>query len=235
MDKQSEIRDLLGMMRFKANQINTKVQDLSGGEKTRAALCKILLSKGNFLIMDEPTNHLDTASIETLEKALKNYTGTLIIISHDRSFLNNIVNKILAFDENGELIEYKGNYSQYAEWRKKTKDNKAVHGLKDTKNQNKITSKKEEKRIEAQKRQAISKERNNIQDKINDYENKINILEKEKEELEKNLMDSTTYQDSQKIIETQKRYHLIQEELDILMQKWEEEQENLEELLNRIK
>ena len=100
--------------------LKKKVKVLSGGEKTRLSLCKLLLQPNNFLILDEPTNHLDMASKEILKEALLDYKGTLLLVSHDRDFLDQTVTRILAFQGNGKVIDCIGGYSDY----QKLKNNK---------------------------------------------------------------------------------------------------------------
>tara|TARA_B100000683_G_scaffold175797_1_gene169324 strand:+ start:2555 stop:4231 length:1677 start_codon:yes stop_codon:yes gene_type:complete len=107
-----DIRAALGRFQFSKEQVNTKLQQLSGGERARVALLKLLLEDNNLLLMDEPTNHLDMESKETLEEALKGYEGSLITVSHDRWFLDQVVNRIWEL-ENGVVTVYYGNYTDY--------------------------------------------------------------------------------------------------------------------------
>lgn len=110
--KDTEIRALLGRFLFSSDTVYKKVECLSGGEKARLALAKMLLGANNFLILDEPTNHLDIPAKETLEAALKQFDGTIVLISHDRYFIAQVANKIVAI-ENGQLVLYHGNYQYY--------------------------------------------------------------------------------------------------------------------------
>ena len=115
-DTQGEIRTYLGRFLFSGDEVFKKVGDLSGGEQSRIALAKLLLEKANFLVLDEPTNHLDISSKEVLEKALLEYPATAIIVSHDRYFLDKIVNKVL-FMEPDKTIFWEGNYTAYQQWK----------------------------------------------------------------------------------------------------------------------
>ena len=110
--------------------MDKKIGVLSGGEKARVSLAKILLSPVNFLIMDEPTNHLDTNSREALEEALQNYDGTTLLISHDRYFLDKLVTRVFEL-KNGKLIQYEGNYTDYLHYKKSHIDQDNLTSTKD--------------------------------------------------------------------------------------------------------
>ncbi|MFS8819445.1 ATP-binding cassette domain-containing protein [Synechococcus sp. W60.1] len=109
-----EVRTLLGRFLFSGDAFFKKVAALSGGEKARLALAKMLLQPANLLILDEPTNHLDIPAKEMLEEALQHYDGTVILVSHDRYFISKVANKIVEI-RNGELVAYQGNYHYYLE------------------------------------------------------------------------------------------------------------------------
>ncbi|MGI8670139.1 MAG: ABC-F family ATP-binding cassette domain-containing protein, partial [Aridibacter sp.] len=114
-----ELRSFLAGFLFFGEDVFKKVGDLSGGEKGRLSLAKLIYSKANVLILDEPTNHLDIPSREALEEALSQYDGTIITVSHDRYFLDQVATQIFAFEENDKIEIYNGNYSQYHEWKEK--------------------------------------------------------------------------------------------------------------------
>jgi ATP-binding cassette subfamily F protein 3 len=111
------LRSFLGKFHFTGDDVYKKVGDLSGGEKGRLALAKLIYSRVNVLVLDEPTNHLDIPSREALEEALDAYEGTIITISHDRYFLDRVATQILALDGSGNVEHYDGDYTQYHDWK----------------------------------------------------------------------------------------------------------------------
>lgn len=226
------IRDVLGIFQFRGEDVFKKIKVLSGGEKARVSLAKILLSPVNFLIMDEPTNHLDKTSREALEQALFHYDGTLLLISHDRYFLDKLVNRVVEL-RNGQITEYDGNYSYYLEKRiiprvpveqeiaKPQLELPAVPTFKKT---------KEQKRLEAEARQAISKDLNRLKKEVADCEDKINHLEFVKKNLESQMAQPETYQDSRLAVSLQKEYAVVKRDLQTISIKWEQAQIALDEL-----
>lgn len=228
------IRDVLGLFQLKGEDVFKKIKVLSGGEKARVSLAKILLSPVNFLIMDEPTNHLDKISREALEHALSRYDGTLLLISHDRYFLDKLVNRVVEL-RNGQIIEYHGNYSYYLEKRDTLSVNTqpqaavtppAPEGIKGKKT-------KEQKRLEAEARQAISKDLNRLKNQVAALEDKISELETAKDHLETRMAQPETYQDSQLAVSLQKEYASVNKDLQHYTGQWEKAQTALDQLLSR--
>ena len=224
------IRDVLGLFQFRSDDVFKKIKVLSGGEKARVSLAKLLLSPVNFLVMDEPTNHLDKISREALEQALLHYSGTLMLISHDRYFLDKLVNRVVELN-NGQITEYDGNYSYYLEKRdtspeffsKPKKRTQPVYRRKKT---------REQKRLEAETRQAISKDLNRLKKEVADLEDKINELERAKNVLEARMAQPETYQDSQLAVFLQKEYSYVNNDLQNFTLNWEKAQTALDELVN---
>ncbi len=227
------IRSILGLFQFHGDDVNKRIGVLSGGEKARVSLAKILLSPVNFLIMDEPTNHLDQNSKAALEEALKSYEGTLLLISHDRYFLDNLVQRVIEIRD-GDVTSYDENYSGYLAKRDKVEEiPPAEGGEKEVPVFDKV-SRKEEKRLQAEARQAISKERNRVQKEINIIEKAIETAETRKSELEEVLADSATYENGSDIQALQKEFATVSADLDVAMEKWEKAQEELEEIMSRL-
>jgi ATP-binding cassette subfamily F protein 3 len=110
-----ELRSVLGCFLFSGEEVFKKIKVLSGGEKSRVALAKVLISEANFLLLDEPTNHLDMQSVNILIQALQQYEGTYVVVSHDRYFVSNIANKIW-YIEDHEIKEYPGSFDEYETW-----------------------------------------------------------------------------------------------------------------------
>ena len=226
------VRNTLGLFQFSGDDINKKIEVLSGGEKARVSLAKILLSPVNFLIMDEPTNHLDAMSRDALENALMNFDGTLLLISHDRYFLDKIIGRVIEVRDHA-LREFEGNYSYYLSKREETivqepeADQKApsMSGNKKT---------KEQKRIEAEARQAVSKERGRLEKEITDAEAQIEKLEVRKKEIEAELAQPDTYQFGGHVGSLQKEYAVLQNDLQTLYARWEKAQDGLEKLMRQV-
>jgi ATP-binding cassette subfamily F protein 3 len=150
----TKIRTLLGRFLFPGDEVFKKVGALSGGEKARLAMAKMLLKSANFLVLDEPTNHLDIPAKEMIEEAIINYEGTVIVVSHDRYFISKIANRIIEIRD-GELVSYSGNYAYYLE-KKEEEKNKAVaakHAAEEAKRRaEKLAKQKEKDRLKKEKK-----------------------------------------------------------------------------------
>ncbi|MDO4782882.1 MAG: ABC-F family ATP-binding cassette domain-containing protein [Capnocytophaga felis] len=202
------IRDILGSFLFRGDDVEKKVKVLSGGERNRLALAKMLLSDFNVLVMDEPTNHLDIKSKNVLKKALQNFEGTLIIVSHDRDFLQGLTNKVYEF-KNKNIKEYLGDIDFYLEQRA-AENFREIEQNKDIAPEVKNVEKKEKLSFEQQKQQKT------IQNRINKIENLITDVEKELEQM--NLQMGQEVQND----DFYKSYELKKKELEKLMLEWEE-------------
>lgn len=210
------VRDLLGSFLFQGEDVTKKTKVLSGGERNRLALCKLLLRPFNTLIMDEPTNHLDIQSKEIIKLALQNYDGTLIVISHDREFLQDLCDKIFEF-RNGQMKEFLGNIDEYLEYRQKEsiREISAEKAKLDQKQESKIEQKNIEKEI-TKSNNFISKEQKQLQNKIKKVEEKIAKLEENIAELEE------TFSKTNPTEEQLHQYNQFKEELKNTTAEWED-------------
>ncbi len=207
---QTEVRGALGMFLFTGDDVLMPISTLSGGEKGRVALTKLMLRKDNLLLLDEPTNHLDMDSREVLEDALEGFPGTILAISHDRYFINRFANKVCVL-ENGGIREYLGNYDDYYEkiTRLQEPDGDAPQITKTAMDKEKRRSREEEKRLREKK--AVLKQ----------AEEAIAKAEEEAAVMEHQLSQPDTYQDADKAAALAKAYQQKKDEIDELYQQWE--------------
>jgi ATP-binding cassette subfamily F protein 3 len=215
-----QLRDLLGVFLFSGDDIMKSISVLSGGEKSRLALLKILLQDSNCLILDEPTNHLDLKTKDIFQEALLNYRGTIIIVSHDRYFLDHLVNRVFEL-RNGTCCEYRGNYSYFIEKRGESMGASPALAEKSTDEKNRSRKSKEEKRMEAEERNRLSIIRNTLQKNLTTIEQQINNLEAEKSENEALLCKSETLKDPSKVKKLNQESNKILRELESLYSEWE--------------
>jgi len=221
-------RNLLGAFLFSGDDIFKTIGILSGGEKSRLALLKIMLLDTNFLILDEPTNHLDIKTKDIFQNALIHYSGTVAIVSHDRYFLDHLVNKVFELKD-GHIHDYPGNYSYFIEKRAQLS---ALAPQKDSRvgtAADKTLSLKDKKRIEAEERNRLSKIRNTLKKELAAVEEKIARLEARKTASEKSLCDPQTHRDSVKIKELQIDLKAVENELENAYHLWTELTGKLEE------
>ena len=207
-----EKRNLLGAFLFSGDDIYKTVSVLSGGEKSRLALLNIMLLDTNFLILDEPTNHLDLKTKDIFQDALINYSGTVAIVSHDRYFLDRLVNKVFELKEGG-LHYYSGNYSYFIEKRAELGNVKEEDKDRPADKEQAFKS-KEQKRLEAEERNRISKTKNVWKKELAAVEHKIELLERKKGEHEAILCDPQTHKDAVKIKTINKELKDINSELE---------------------
>ena len=217
-EAQKKVRDILGCFLFSGDAVNKKIRVLSGGEKSRVALAKILLQASNLLIMDEPTNHLDMRSKEMLIDSLEYYDGTLLIVSHDRYFLDSLVNKVVEI-KNGTLQLYLGTYAEYLEKAEKViEDERKLEAASRQKGQSAPVKVTEKEKVQAEKSASAKKDKK----KIDELELKINQLEKKKESLETMMATEDFYKKSQnenaKVLD---EYHKLCSELSAVFAEWE--------------
>ena len=208
-----EARNLLASFLFTGDEVFKKVGDLSGGEKSRLSILKLMLSKANFLLLDEPTNHLDLPSKEVLEEALTGYNGTILTISHDRYFLNKVATKILEMSKEG-IVEYLGNYDYYVEKKRllESPEEESSDNIK-TKTQLKEERRKEKLKKAKRKKQRLM---------LKELEAKIAALEDQIAHLELMMCDEDIYSNPDKSREIHEKHESIKTQLENLYEKWEE-------------
>jgi len=225
-----EKRNLLGTFLFSGDDIHKPVSVLSGGEKSRLALLNIMLLDTNFLILDEPTNHLDLKTKDIFQNALINYHGTVAIVSHDRYFLDNLVNKVFELKD-GSINDYHGNYSYFIEKRGQT-DLPQKENVKTSENNaaENIFKTKEQKRQEAEERNKLAKIKNACKKELTAIEQKIELLEAKKTKHETALCDPQTHRDSVKIKTINIELKNITAELERSYNIWTELNSKLEQL-----
>ncbi|HEX2961061.1 MAG TPA: ABC-F family ATP-binding cassette domain-containing protein [Ignavibacteriales bacterium] len=224
-----QLRSILGSFLFTGDDVFKKVQVLSGGEKSRVALAKILLTKANLIVLDEPTNHLDISSKQVLQKALIDFKGTLILVSHDVDFLKPVVNKVCEIRNHSAKIYY-GGIDYYLE--KKNEAAAAEKPAAKQNEQNNTGSRKDQKRQEAELRQKKYAATKDIVKEISALEVKIEALEEKKKQLESDLANPSVYSNSQMAKEKTSDYNSTKEDLEKCFEKWTELTEKLEEIEN---
>ncbi|HQO08829.1 MAG TPA: ATP-binding cassette domain-containing protein [Clostridiales bacterium] len=228
-ENDTKLRSMLGAFLFSGNDIYKPISVLSGGEKSRMALLKILLSKSNLLILDEPTNHLDTATKNLFQEALLNYEGTIIIVSHDRFFLDELANKVYEIKD-GALKIIEGNYSYYIEKRAQA-ENQAVQIQTSEKDENKNAFKsKDQKRAEADRRNQLHKETKYFKEKLEKTEAEIEAYEVRKTEIE-SLLSGGLEHDYETTMSLSREIGNIEVQLAYKMDEWADLNEKLEEKL----
>ena len=220
--KEAEVRTVLGRFLFRGDSVLKIVRDLSGGEKARLQLAKLMLEKNNLLVLDEPTNHLDITSKQVLEDALENYEGTIVFVSHDRYFINKIANKVLDITGDDYSI-YLGNYDYYLEKREQELIAKKLKEEKTEEVQEKVANdyvlgKEEKKRI-----RKLERTREELLEKIESLEEKVSLVNNE-------LTKEDVYTDAIKVQEYNEELRSLNQEIEDLNNTWLEIEEELESL-----
>ena len=226
-DIRLKLRDILGAFLFKGEDIDKKVAVLSGGERARLAMAKLILKPYNLLALDEPTNHMDIRSKDILKQALKSYDGTLIIVSHDRDFLDGLVDKLYEFRD-GKVKEHLGGVQDFLERRKLESLNELERNYKPVAEEKptEVIQKKEEAKQEYQAKKYVSKEEKKIKNRISFLEKKIEEYETKMAEIEAKLMSPGPEDD---VMDLTRAYLENKRELDYKMEEWSELNEQLEQ------
>lgn len=216
----TEIRNVLAAFLFTGDDVFKRIGELSGGERGRISLAKLMLSDCNFLILDEPTNHLDMMSKEILEEALINYTGTILYVSHDRYFINKTATRILDLQEK-HFINYIGNYDYYLE-KKETLTANTLSQIPQNKTSNSlVTSKETDTKLDWKQQKEEQARIRKQQNELKKTEDAIASLESRNAEIDELLSKEEIYTDVSKLMELNKEKTSIEEELEQLFETWE--------------
>lgn len=229
----TQVRSLLGAFLFRGDEVDKKVSVLSGGEKSRLALAKMIASPANLLIMDEPTNHLDMTSQEILQDALQQYDGTIIVVSHNRYFLNSFVTRVLEIKDGSGTL-YEGNVDDYlAKIREEQSQEEplSAESISDGEPQKtNLKRGKEARKVLAQIRQEKSRLLAPHKKKVTEAEKEIERLESSKKELEQLLADPELYRDQNIFVQKSKEYQKIETQLEREYMQWEKAQAKIDEI-----
>ena len=223
------LRSVLGAFLFRGEDVDKKVAVLSGGERTRLALCQLLLSPSNFLILDEPTNHLDIQSKEVLKSALQNYEGTFIVVSHDREFLDGLTNRIWDIEDKALKIHHFG----VKDFLKRKMEQLLPASNKPVSLENKSSNSSADQQEDASENQLSYEEKKELKRMKNKYQNQVTRSEQRITELEKEIkqMDEVMleidFSNEAKASKALKEYEALKNELEQQMQLWEEGTEQL--------
>ena len=213
----TQIRNILAAFLFTGEDVYKKIADLSGGERGRVSLVKLMLSKANFLLLDEPTNHLDIVSKDVLENALNNFPGTVCYVSHDRYFINKTATRILDLTEN-RLLNYIGNYDYYIEKREAVEEAANLTSTEQSQKPIDVSESKKEwidnKTVQAQKKK--------LKNALNKCEKEISEIEDKLQSIDEEFANPENASNVGKLMELQKQKETLEKRLDKLMEDWEE-------------
>jgi ATP-binding cassette, subfamily F, member 3 len=235
----TKLRTILGAFLFRGDDVFKKVSILSGGEKSRLALAKMLLQPANFLIMDEPTNHLDMRSKKVLQDALKDFGGTFVIVSHDRAFLDPLVNKVAEFSHGGART-FIGNVSDYIYRKKQDAEKSKVEsglpkkGGTESGEQTLDFSTKERKRIEAEKRSELSKKLRPLKEELKKVESEIAKMEGRRKAIEALMADPEFYKNGEEAKNASIEYKDLEGKLENKYFRWGELTEEIERVSGKM-
>lgn len=223
---EKDVRSILASFLFTAENIDKTVGQLSGGQKARLTLTVLSLEKDNFLLMDEPTNHLDIEAKEVLEQALDNYDGTLLFVSHDRYFINELANKIISVRD-GHAKIYNGNYSYYLD--EKAKQAAAVQEAKAEQTESTTSANQNQGKLSYQEQKAHDSQKRKLERAVSDAEARIEKLENEEQEIQTEMANPDIAASFEKLGPLQEKLSAVQEQLNQANTDWENALEALDE------
>ena len=223
---EKDVRSILASFLFTAEDIDKTVGQLSGGQKARLTLTVLSLEKDNFLLMDEPTNHLDIEAKEVLEQALDTYDGTLLFVSHDRYFINELANKIISVRD-GHAKIYNGNYSYYLD--EKAKQAAAVQEAEDEQTESTTSANQNKGKLSYQEQKARDSQKRKLERAVSEAEARIEKLEAEEQEIQTEMANPDIAASFEKLGPLQEKLSAVQEQLDQANTDWENALEALDE------
>jgi ATP-binding cassette, subfamily F, member 3 len=231
----TQVRSLLGAFLFSGDEVDKKVQVLSGGEKSRVALARMLVKPANLMLLDEPTNHLDISSQEVLQEAMAQYEGTIIVVSHNRFFVNSFINKVLEIRD-GRATLFEGNVDDYLARRHREAEEKAGGEQQASSRSQEVSmppegsaqDKKALRRQRAQLREQLGKKLNPLKEQVRKAEEQIEELETRKQALETMMADPALYQDKDRWAEVSREHGTLARRLERAYSQWEEAQGQIE-------
>jgi ATP-binding cassette, subfamily F, member 3 len=230
---QTEIRSLLGSFLFSGGSVEKKVAVLSGGEKSRLAVCKLLYERANLLVLDEPTNHLDVKAKEVLLEALRAFQGTVLIVSHDRWFLDRIVTRVMMLEE-GTLLDYSGNYSEFLRWHEERLQQEeeqqrsgavtadGTHVLKSEDEIETPISRKERRKLDTQTKIERRRYLRRYSDRVEKHEQELDKLNRELTNIQEKLLNPAVFENQELLKKYHVRHNKLQSELKYVEIRWSE-------------
>ncbi|MDX5348523.1 MAG: ATP-binding cassette domain-containing protein [Hymenobacteraceae bacterium] len=224
-----ELRTILGSFLFTGDEVYKKIKVLSGGEKSRVALAKTLISEANFLMLDEPTNHLDMQSVNILIQALEQYEGTFVVISHDRYFVENVANKIW-YIEDFQLKEYPGTYHEFEIFQEKREKERK----KQEQQQPQQSSSKKSDQPKSNSQQNFGNELKAAQRQLEKLEQEVSELEQQQVKLETELAKPEVFGNPDKLLEVTSSFEKVKQQLEQKQEAWEEQMLTIEELESKM-
>ncbi len=234
-----ELRSLLGCFLFSGEDADKKIKVLSGGEKARVALAKVIVSKSNFLMLDEPTNHLDMHSVELLADSLNKYEGSLILVSHDRYFISKTANKIWEIVDH-QIKEFKGTYQEWIDWNERMAKQKLANAKEETKTAKAPVAEKKAETKPNQQQQSnhaittLKNELKQLQKKFSKLEDDISVINTKKEQIEADLAKPENYTDHTKFAQLEAAYKTVQQQKAEADKQYEQMFEKIMELEGQI-
>lgn len=217
-----ELRTLLGCFLFSGEDVEKKISVLSGGEKARVALAKVIAGKANFLLLDEPTNHLDIHSVDLLVESLKKYEGTLVLVSHDRYFISRLSNKIWEIEDR-KIREFKGTYEEWEDWKKR----RAMNAVSAPAAVAPAPAEEKKKKADRGAGKEKSKEYKKAKDRFTRAEEQMEKLNKQKAELEARLASPDIYGDKEKFLRAESDYNEVKKQVAQALSEYESAFEKL--------